>query len=461
VTATVPAILFASCVSLVNGWPSPLEPVAEFLMQWTPVPVAEALLSRLNETARPAALLGALAIVMLIGGVAGGVQAAAGCGLAREVGGYLAGSALLATALFVLFPATNDMPYLVFLLLFVLCLGLVRARRRVAGRREFIERTGVVLAGAAALVLLFGLEPVFSRLQPRRLFGFRSPRGLAISGLTPLVTDISDFYVMDKVLQPPVLDATGWRLRIDGLVDRPQELTFAALTALPRVSTFITCECIDNPVGGSLVGTALWTGVHVEDVLRAAGPRGNTAVFHAADSYGESVAIGELREAGALIAYGMNGETLPRAHGYPTRLILPGVYGFKSVKWLTGIEVINGPRAGAWHQHGWTEDGRIHTTTRIDLARRNGDRIVVAGVAIAGRRGVRAVELRVNGGPWVPARLGPVLGKKAWVQWTASLTGGGPARIEARAIDGSGTIQRARRHGSFPDGATGWAAFDL
>jgi hypothetical protein len=210
-----------------------------------------------------------------------------------------------------------------------------------------------------------------------------------------------------------------------------------------------------------LIGTALWTGVALDELLRRVSPRGDTAIFHAADSYSESAALEELKAAGALIAFGMNGETLPRRHGYPARLVLPGVYGFKSVKWLTRIEIAAGSHAGTWQDHGWTEDGRIGTTTRIDIARRTGDRIEVAGIGFAGRRGVRAVELRVNSGPWVRARLGPVLSAQTWVQWVVILRGIGPAHIEARTVDGSGRAQTVRRQGSYPDGSSGWATFDL
>ena len=461
VVATVLATLTSSAAAALNGWPSPLEPVAEFLMQWTPVPMAEFLLSRLGGAARPAALLGSLAIAMLVGGVAGTVQSAAGCGLAREVGGYLLASALLAAVFLTAFPPTRPEPVLIFLLAFVFSLALIRTRTQVSGRREFLERTTVIFSGAAGLIFLFALEPVFSQLSAIRLFSFKPVRGLPVAGLSPLVTPTDSFYIMDKVLEPPVMDAADWTLQIDGLVAREHQLDFASLMALPRATRFITCECVDNPIGGSLIGTALWTGVALDELLRRVSPRGDTAIFHAADSYSESAALDELKAAGALIAFGMNGETLPRRHGYPARLLLPGVYGFKSVKWLTRIEIAAGSHAGSWHGHGWTEDGRIRTTTHIDIARRTGDRIEVAGVAFAGRRGVRAVELRVNTGPWVRARLGPVLSAQTWVQWVVILRGIGPAHIEARTVDGSGRAQTVRRQGSYPDGSSGWATFDL
>jgi DMSO/TMAO reductase YedYZ molybdopterin-dependent catalytic subunit len=133
------------------------------------------------------------------------------------------------------------------------------------------------------------------------------------------------------------------------------------------------------------------------------------------------------------------------------------VYGFKSVKWRTNIEIQTRPYGGDWYVHGWTVSGRIHTMTRIDLARRVGAEILLAGIAFAGTRGIKAVQVRVNGGPWREATLGAPLARSAWVQWAMRLRGHGPATIEARAVDGTGQVQTARRHDSFPDGATGWA----
>jgi DMSO/TMAO reductase YedYZ molybdopterin-dependent catalytic subunit len=208
------------------------------------------------------------------------------------------------------------------------------------------------------------------------------------------------------------------------------------------------------------MSTALWTGVSVAELLHEVGARGDHVTFHATDNYAESAPVTELLAAGALIALGMNGETLPREHGYPARVILPGVYGFKSVKWLTRLEVTAEPYAGLWHIHGWTDTAHIQTTTRIDVAHRQSGRLTVAGVAFAGRRGIRAVEVRVNGGRWRRATLGPRIGKQTWVQWATVFKGSMPARIEARAVDGNGTVQSAEHRGAYPDGSSGWASVD-
>jgi DMSO/TMAO reductase YedYZ molybdopterin-dependent catalytic subunit len=263
---------------------------------------------------------------------------------------------------------------------------------------------------------------------------------------------------MDRVLQPPQVGPPGWRLAVDGAVRTPLSLDYATLLALPRHNRYVTMECVDNPVGGPMISTALWTGVSVANLLRAAGAAGDTLVFHGSDVYAESVPRAEVEAVGGMVTYAMNGEALAPEHGYPARFLLPGVYGFKSVKWLERVEVRHGGIEGSWHSQGWTETGQIRTTTRIDVARRRGDVILLAGIAFAGTRGVRAVELRVNGGPWRRATLGRALSSATWVQWTARLSAPGPATVEARAVDRLGQVQTERAHGSYPDGATGWAS---
>lgn len=462
VVAAVPAAVLASLFAAVRGLPSPMEATAEELMQWTPVPAAEFLLTHLGTLARPAALLGALAFVMLAGGLSGGGQALLGCGLFRETAGYLLAAVLMSGIFLIAIPPSTPAPEWALILLFIPCLALTRLRgARISGRREFLERSGIIFGGAALLVSLFSVEPVLSALATRRLFYFRSPRGLAVSGVSELVTPTGRFYVMDKVLEVPRFGPLGWRLAVEGMVRTPLALDFGALLSQPHTSKFVTCECVDNAVGGSLMSTALWTGVPVAGILKKAGAFGQHVIFHGADNYSESTPIAELSAADALIAFAMNGETLRREHGYPARLLLPGVYGFKSVKWVTEMEVVAHAYAGTWHAHGWTDTAIVQTTTRIDVARREGDRLLLAGIAFAGRRGVRAVEVRVNGGPWRRATLGPRLARETWIQWAIVMKGQSRARIEARAIDGTGRIQSGKRVGAYPNGSSGWATAEV
>jgi DMSO/TMAO reductase YedYZ molybdopterin-dependent catalytic subunit len=325
------------------------------------------------------------------------------------------------------------------------------------GRRTFLCESALILGGASALVALHYLRPLVYTLATRNLFPFRAPRGLPIAGVTSLVTPVSDFYLMDRVLEYPALSPGGWRLAVEGAVARPLDLDLDSLIARSRTHRYVTLECVDNPVGGSLMSTALWSGVLVKDLLRDAGGAADIVLFHAADGYVEGAPRQLLEDHEALVVCGMNGWTLPREHGFPARLVLPGVYGFKSVKWLTRLEVARRSTPGPWSAHGWLDLPEIHTTTRIDVARRWGDQVMLAGIAFAGSRRVSAVQVRVNGGPWSRATLGPAPGRSTWVQWAIRLHGTAPARVEVRAVDGVGQVQSPKRRGPYPAGATGWS----
>jgi DMSO/TMAO reductase YedYZ molybdopterin-dependent catalytic subunit len=460
--AAVLSALLASAVAAVAAWPSPLEPAAEILMQWTPLPIAEFVLAHLGGIARPAALLGALAIFMLCGGIAGALAGGAAISKLGTVLGSLASVGFLMYILLVLMRPSTILPEVWLIGAFFCALAIVQIRSsRVSNRRQFLERTAVIAGGAALLVSLFSVDPILQAIATRRLFPFRRPRGMQLDGISDLITPPGQFYTMDKVLQYPQLGPPDWQLTIDGAVDRSLTLDYGALLGFPRESRYLTMECVDNPVGGSLIGTALWSGVPVHVLLDHAGAWGNTVVFHGMDTYPESTPTHELVERNALIAYGMNGETLPRAHGYPARLILPGIYGFKSVKWLTRLEVVNGASSGAWQSHGWTETAVVHATSRIDVARRNDQVVTLAGIAFAGNRGVLDVEVRANGGPWHRATLGPILSHETWGQWAIRLHGPAPARFEVRVIDGQGRPESSVRHGAYPNGSSGWATITV
>lgn len=427
-------------------------------MEWTPVPVASFLLLHAGNLAHPAARLGALALLMLLGAAAASVTAAIPT---------RSGRALIATVLFsslpvVLFGGHIDASLLLMGAGYFFSLLVLSIRHRpVDGRREFLQRSLIVLGGAFCLLALSAAQPVLDAVVARRLFAFRRPVGLPVPGLAEPVTPAGEFYVMDKVLDYPGLDAGIWRLEVSGRVERSLSLTLSSLMARPAHHRYVTLECVDNPIGGPLVGTALWTGVRVSDLLREVGAAGDTVVFESADNYAESLPIATVNHVDPLITYGMNGETLARSHGYPVRLVVPGLYGFKSVKWLTGLRVVDGAAAGVWALHGWNEMPQIHSTARIDVARRSSADILLAGVAFAGIRGVRAVQVRINGGRWRQAHLGPALSEASWVQWVVRVHCAGPCTAEARTIDGTGRVQSSFPHGTYPAGATGWDSVSL
>lgn len=458
VVAAVVAAVTASLTAAIFAWPTPLESTAETLMKWTPLPVADFLLAHVSEVARPAAIMGALAIFMLFGGLAALLPASLPkSATGKIVGLALAGIFLWSVMVIILDPGTKE-PVLWLIGSYLLALLLAtRSKREVSNRREFIERTGIILGGAAVLVSLLSIEPLLHAAANKRLFPFRRRTGLRVEGITDLVTPRGQFYIMDAVLQYPELGPPNWQLTMDGAVERPAAFDYESLQRLPRVNRYITMECVDNPVGGRLISNALWTGVPIRHLLDVVGARGDTVVFHGADTYPESTSMRELIDRSAIIAYGMNGESLPREHGYPARLVLPGIYGFKSVKWLIRLEVVHGPQPGAWHSHGWTDTAVIHAGTRIDVAERVGGLVTLAGIAFAGNRGVAAVEVRANRGPWHRASLGTALSHETWTQWVIRWRGAGPATFEVRTIDGHGTVQTSWRRPPYPDGSSGWS----
>jgi DMSO/TMAO reductase YedYZ molybdopterin-dependent catalytic subunit len=234
----------------------------------------------------------------------------------------------------------------------------------------------------------------------------------------------------------------------------------------------VTLQCISNLVGGDLVGTAKWTGVPLHRVLERAGGAGPGAVrvvFHAVGGYSDSLPLAKALEPTTVVAYGMNDRSLPRAHGFPARIVAPGIYGMKNVKWLERIEVVDYDYRGYWQRSdGWDNVAEIKTASRIDvpeeLTALQGAGAVVAGVAWAGDRGVRRVEVSLDGGAsWVPATLRRELARAAWRQWRLALPPGTQGRrtIKVRATDGRGQLQTARQAPPHPSGASGYDQVDV
>lgn len=299
----------------------------------------------------------------------------------------------------------------------------------------------------------------------RRLFAFAPPAartpGFPVGGEEPEVTPAAAFYVMSKNDLDPQIAPQEWTLRLDGAVARPLTLSYDGLLALPRTDEYVTLRCVSNPVAGHLMSTAYFSGVPLAHLLALAAPRpdAGAVMLHAPDAYDESLPLAVALDPRTLVAYGMNGETLSRTHGGPVRAVVPGYYGFKHVKWLTGITLLPRPDTGYWERNGWTA-ARAHSVARIDVTRQVVDgsgALLVAGVAYTGTRGVSAVQLRVDGGAWQAAALNvPPLSAMTWVQWRAALTlAPGAHSITARAIDGAGQPQDPRAAWIFPGGAQG------
>ena len=286
---------------------------------------------------------------------------------------------------------------------------------------------------------------------------------LAVNGISPLVTPNADFYRIDTALNVPQVDPDHWRLQVHGRVDHPFELTFAELLAMPMVEEYVTLSCVSNEVGGPLVGNAKWLGVPLATLLERAGvQRGaDQIVGRSVDDFTVGFpTAAALDGRTALLAVGMNGEPLPVKHGFPARLVIAGLYGYVSAtKWVTELEATTFAAYDAyWVPRGWSQQAPIKTESRIDVPR-GGDTVPaglvsVAGVAWAPTRGIRAVEVQVDGGPWRPAELAGAISKETWRQWRYRWEATrGLHELRVRATDGTGARQDGHDTPPPPDGA--------
>ncbi|HJT22841.1 MAG TPA: molybdopterin-dependent oxidoreductase [Nitrospira sp.] len=255
-----------------------------------------------------------------------------------------------------------------------------------------------------------------------------------------------------------------WSLSISGLVARPITLDYGQLLAKPAVSQVVTLECVGNTVGGEFIGTAEWHGVPLRSLLEEAGvhPETYDIVFRAADGYSDSITLDRAMAGDVMIAYRMNGVSLPQSHGFPARVIVPGHYGMKSVQWLTEIEAVDHDYKGYYAKKGWTDDAVVKTTSRIDLpghgAIVKGPVHRVEGLAFAGTRGIKLVEISTDGGEqWISVALQPAFSDASWVFWTYEWKVSRPGRytLLVRATDGMGQLQTSIEQDAAPDGATG------
>jgi len=293
---------------------------------------------------------------------------------------------------------------------------------------------------------------------------------LDVPGIGPFVTPNSEFYRIDTALVVPQVSKDTWSLKVDGLVDNELEITFDDLLARPQVERYVTLSCVSNEVGGDLVGNALWQGVLLKDVLEEAGlqPGADQVVSRSVDGWtcgSPTEVIMDGRD--AMLAFAMNGEPLPARHGYPVRLVVPGLYGYVSAtKWVTQIRLTRWEDFdGYWIPQGWSKLGPVKTMARIDTPRSGSDKsgtVPIAGVAWAVHRGISNVQVRVNEGEWLDADLGGVPSSDTWVQWVYYLDAE-PGRhiIEARAIDGDGNPQPEQPAPVAPDGAQGYHRISL
>ncbi|MFD5002583.1 sulfite oxidase [Streptomyces mutabilis] len=352
-------------------------------------------------------------------------------------------------------------------------------------RRGFVKvATAAAAASAGAGVLgralngSSGQDAVASRkdtdLPPPASPAPAVPRGtqLRVAGVSPFFTPSDDFYRVDTALVVPKVDATAWRLRIHGEgVTREKTLTFGDLLRRELIERDITLTCVSNEVGGPYVGNARWIGVRLADLLRECGVRPPSAGGPADQLVARSVdgmTIGSPVEdvmdgRDAMLAVGMNGEPLPFDHGFPVRMLVPGLYGYVSAcKWIEDIELTTFDAYDSyWVKRDWAREAPIKTQSRIDtpkpFARPNAGTVMVAGVAWAQHRGIDKVEVRVDDGPWQDATLAAEDSRDTWRQWSyawQAIKGG--HTLTVRATDRTGEVQTEKRTRTVPDGASGW-----
>ena len=343
------------------------------------------------------------------------------------------------------------------------------------GRRRFLSLSAAAAIGAIAIGTtgrrLRDRFSVGSSRQQLVLPPASRPLGLVpatiapdVQGVSTFFTSNADFYRIDTALSVPQVPLDSWRLKLHGLVDRPVELTFDDLLQRPLVEADITLTCVSNEVGGKLIGTARWMGVRLDDLLAEAGigPDADQIIGRSVDGYTCGFPVSALDGRDALVAIAMNGEPLPLEHGFPARLIVPGLYGYVSAtKWLSEVELARFDQFDQyWVERGWDNMAPIKIQSRIDTPRGlssvDPGTLAIGGVAWAQTRGIERVELQIDDGDWVEATLAGELNDVTWRQWSYAWEAtSGRHSIRVRATEKNGPIQTDQRSEPFPSGATG------
>lgn len=465
--------------------PSLVIAVADVFVDETPGGIVRWSIETFGATQKTLLVSGVVAAALVIGGVLGVAgrrrfaAAASGFGAFGLLGALAAGRGQDAS----LPGAWLSVALAVGAGIATLALLLEAARPDTPGRAGPDRRRFLASGGAAAAVAVAGaavgrrlrqstaVEAARADLATR--LGATTPRipptvdafDAVVPGVSPLVTPTRDFYRIDTTLLTPRVDPGTWQLRVTGMVERELALDLDELLAMEHQEEFVTLSCVSNEVGGGLVGNAWWSGVALRGLLDRAGvdPAATQVVGRSVDGWTAGFPT-EVALDGrpALVAFAMNGEPLPVRHGFPARLVVPGLYGYVSAtKWLTEIELTTWEAFdGYWIPRGWSKEGPIETQSRIDVPR-SGARVAagtvaVAGVAWAPTRSIERVEVRTDDGPWEPARLSGALSINTWVQWVLEWDAvPGRHRLAVRATDGNGETQTAERRPPAPSGATG------
>ncbi|KRE72114.1 molybdopterin-dependent oxidoreductase [Arthrobacter sp. Soil762] len=350
--------------------------------------------------------------------------------------------------------------------------------RPATSRRRFFAAAGITVVGAGIAAtggrLLSAARSNISKAREALQLPTPAKAAAAVpagvqspaAGVTPWITPNGDFYRIDTALSVPEINADDWELRVHGLVEEEVRLTFQDLLDADLIESHVTLTCVSNPVGGNLAGNARWLGLPIREVLKRARPKdgADMVLSTSIDGFSASTPLEVLQDdRDAMLAIGMNGEPLPLEHGYPVRMVVPGLYGFVSAtKWVVDLEVTRFADSKAyWTQRGWSERGPIKTMARVEVpksfAKVPAGRVAIGGTAWAQTRGITKVEVQIDNNPWAEAVLSAEASLITWRQWSFDWEATpGPHYIKVRATDGTGEVQTDQRADPVPDGASGW-----
>ena len=471
--------------SLMSIREAPVVAVADLVIRLTPGTIARAAIDVLGHADKPALVVGILVILAAVFGALGGLSRRSWW--VAPVGyAVLAGVGAVAVLSRNGAHVTDALPIAVGFLTWLVALSLLtEPLRRVASspdpvgpassRRGFLLVAGSVTAFAAALGVIGrivggGRRKIEETRRLVRLEGVTEPRvppktRIGVDGVAPWMTPSEDFYLIDTAIVRPAIDPKDWSLRIHGMVDREITLTYDDLAARQFTESWITLNCVSNPVGGDLIGNAWWSGIRVASLLAEAGvhAEADAVLQTSADDWTCGTPLSALTDdRNAMLAVGMNGRPLPIDHGFPVRTIVPGLYGYVSAcKWVVDWEVTKFSDMSAyWIERGWGELGPVKMSSRIDVPGSgedvSGGTVTFAGSAWAQQTGIAGVEIAVDGGAWQEATIATAPNVDTWVQWRAeAVVEPGDHLVRVRATDLDGVVQTSVERDVLPDGATG------
>jgi DMSO/TMAO reductase YedYZ molybdopterin-dependent catalytic subunit len=483
IAAAAGIALSQAAASALRAESSPVEAVAAAVRDLTPGPIALFLIHLVGAADKPLLLGGTATVVLAICGYAASWMRR--FPLAPDVVFFLlAGVGLVAVLRLPRPGIAASLALMIGFVTWIVALRLLTAPLlgEVPGeeaadlrRRDFLIRSAWVVGGVALLTVAGRIAGSGRRQveQARRLLRLPVKHGvvpagaaIGVPGIEPWRTPNSDFYIIHTALAPPSISPQDWQLRIHGMVDREITIGYQDLIDRSMTEAWITLCCVSNEVGGDLIGNAWWSGVLVRELLAEAGvkPGADAVLQTSRDGWNCGTPLAALSDdRNAMLAVAMNGQPLPLQHGFPVRMVVPGLYGYVSAtKWLVDLEVTTFEKFSAfWTERGWSEKGPVKTQSRVDVPA-NGATVKAGPVRIGGsawaqHTGIAKVEYQLDGAEWQEAELGRVPGEDTWVQWSATVdVEKGEHRVVVRATDRSGYTQTSVRTDVVPDGASGW-----